>query len=165
MRRYTSLAELPAELYEAILDQLDPSELQRSTLALCLAIPRAPVSRDYLYRHIIISSRSQTQKLWRRLELSKNEDGEWAVTRRIKSFCLNTFDTDADVLYKYTLFHFPQKSKSIADNMLKLSAIQLIPRIQFLHLNIGTTFGPEHLDDLFKRPQRHLSYLSLRFRP
>lgn len=108
MRSYTSLAELPAELYDAILDQVHPSELQKSTLALCLAIPRAPVPRRHLYKHILITSRPQILRLWRKLELSKKKDGEQTVARWVKSFCLNTFDADADMLYKYINSHLLQ---------------------------------------------------------
>jgi hypothetical protein len=104
MWSYTSLAELPTELYEAILDQVHPSELQKSTRALCLAIPTASVPLHHLYKHVLITARSQIPRLWRTLELSRKEDGERVVALWIKSFYLNTFDTDADILYKYALF-------------------------------------------------------------
>lgn len=45
------------------------------------------------------------------------------------------------------------------------SAIRLLPDLRHIHLNIGTTFAPEHFDDLFKNPQTDLHLLSLRFRP
>lgn len=97
----SSLAYLPTELYEAILDQIDPTELQRVTLALRLALPRSPVPIHQLFKHVQISSRRQVPKLWQRLELSKKVDGDRAAANWVQSFELGTFDVDADVLYKY----------------------------------------------------------------
>lgn len=101
MQTYSSLAYLPTELYESILDQIDPTELQQSTLALRLAIPRSPVPIHQLYKHVKITSRAQIPKLWQKLELSKRADGERAVSNSIQSFELDSFDADADVLHKY----------------------------------------------------------------
>ena len=167
MRPYTSLAELPAELYEAILDQIHPSELQKSTLALYLAVPMASVPLHHLYRHVLITARSQIPRLWRKLESSRKRVSERAVAHWVKSFCLDTFDADADILCKYAFVLWRSCVRWLLTTYVchLPSTIQLIPRIKFLHLNIGTTFGPEHLDDIFKGPQAHLSYLSLRFRP
>lgn len=97
----SSLAYLPTELYEAILDQIDPTELQKVTLALRLALPRSPVPMHQLFRHARINSRHQVPKFWQRLELSKRADGDRAAANWVRSFELGTFDVDADVLYKY----------------------------------------------------------------
>ncbi|KAF8336840.1 uncharacterized protein EI90DRAFT_3043804 [Cantharellus anzutake] len=43
--------------------------------------------------------------------------------------------------------------------------MELFSQLKYLHLNIGTTFSPEHLNDLFKRAQTALKHMSLRFRP
>lgn len=101
MSNNTSLVHLPTELYEAILDQMDPAELQKSTFALRLAIPRSPVPLHQLFKHMRITSRGQVPKLWQRLELSKKVDGvDRAAANWVQSFELDTFDVDADVLYK-----------------------------------------------------------------
>lgn len=98
------LAYLPTELYEAILEQIDPTELQRSTYALRLALPRSPIPSHQLFKHVRISSRNQIPKLWHSLELSRKADGdERAAAHWIQSLNLETFDVDADILNKYAL--------------------------------------------------------------
>lgn len=108
MSATSSLAYLPTELYEAILDQIDPTELQKVTLALRLALPRSPVPLHQLFKHVRINSRPQVPKFWQRLEVSKKADGDRAAANWVQSFELGTFDVDADVLYKYVqVFHNP----------------------------------------------------------
>ncbi|KAF8324103.1 hypothetical protein DL93DRAFT_97166 [Clavulina sp. PMI_390] len=141
----SSLAYLPTELYEAILDQIEPAELQRTTFSLRLALPRSPVPLHQLFKHVVITSRAQTPKFWLSLEASAPANGrDRAAANWVQSFELATFDVDADILY---------------------NALSLVPRIRYLHLNIGTTFAPEHLDDIFRKPKEDLKCLSLRFRP
>lgn len=164
METHASLASLPTELYATILDQINPAELQESTLALRLAIPRSPVPLHQLFKHIRITSRSQVPRLWQRLDSSRKADSERAVANWVHSFHLDTFDVDADVLYKYGLLP-ALICRNNSNSVACASALRLIPQIRYLHLNIGTTFAPEHLDDIFRKPKDYLKCLSLRFRP
>lgn len=100
MARHASLAHLPTELYEYILDQVEPEDLQETTLALRRALLHSPVPVHQLFKHVKLTSRGQIPKLWQRLETSQIQDGDRPVTHWVQSFNLDTFDSDADVLYK-----------------------------------------------------------------
>ncbi|KAF9511017.1 hypothetical protein BS47DRAFT_1280055, partial [Hydnum rufescens UP504] len=138
------IASLPPELYIVILTHIPPAELQTTAWALSTALPCSPIPLHHLYQHIHIDTKRQLPRLWRKLNLSTPESEDHHESNWIQSFELRAWDPDADVL---------------------VNTVQLIPQLQYLHLNIGTTFAPEHLEDLFKKPQQSLRLLSLRFRP
>lgn len=52
-----------------------------------------------------------------------------------------------------------------ADGQILADLLGLLPNLGSLSLNVGTTFAPEHLDDIFQRPRPELVSLELRFRP
>ncbi|KDQ18222.1 hypothetical protein BOTBODRAFT_171882 [Botryobasidium botryosum FD-172 SS1] len=132
------LVLLPAELYSAILSHIPADELQRTILSLTRALPRSPIDQEALFRDIRIERAEQVIQLNRRLRLDA-EAATW-----VKHFFLGTWNADADVL---------------------ISLIKMLPQLLTLHLNIGVTFAPEHLEALFERPLSPLQSLSLRFRP
>jgi hypothetical protein len=51
------------------------------------------------------------------------------------------------------------------DAQILADLIFLLPNLERLSLNVGTTFAPEHLDDIFKHPRLNLVSLNLVFRP
>jgi hypothetical protein len=98
---FTSLAHLPTELYDAILAHVNPAHRQETTLALLAAIPRSPVPVDHLFRHVQLHQRAQIPQLWRRLAVSSAEQGSLREPNWVRSFELQGWDSDADVLVKW----------------------------------------------------------------
>ncbi|KIO17342.1 hypothetical protein M407DRAFT_32977 [Tulasnella calospora MUT 4182] len=144
----TGFAGLPSELFSAILDEVDPEDLQSVTLALIKSIPNAPISSHHLFRHTRLTRPNQPWLLYQRLGLNRTQTyrrtDQFADPLWIKSFKWLGWAVDADVL----------------NNLL-----EFLPTIQDLHINVGTTFAPEHLEDLFRNPRHQLQRLSVRFRP
>src|SRR5260370_41616533 len=91
---------LPAELYQEILAHIPCSELQRTTVALRLALPRSPVPTRELFLHIQLNKRHQIPKLWMVLSKYQRSDDP-PISNVTRSFVLNAWDPDADVLIKY----------------------------------------------------------------
>lgn len=137
------LAHLPTELYNAILLHLEAEAddyrgFRQSLLALSRTIPYAPLSLEGLYRQVVLSEPQQANNLY--LHLRKNR----ACASYVRTLRYETFMADADIVV----------------NLLKV-----LHELTELSLCIGTTFAPEHLEQMFECPRTTLKSLSLRFRP
>lgn len=138
MAPLAKLDSLPPELYSAIFVQVEPDDLQSSVLALSRAIPRSPVPIYHLFEHVRLKRPHSVFSLYRRIR------GDTDTAALIKNFSLETWTVDADVV---------------------LNLVSLLPKLRGLKLFIGPSFSPEHLEELFDKPQENLQYISLRFRP
>ncbi|KAG8997206.1 hypothetical protein FRB94_007813 [Tulasnella sp. JGI-2019a] len=136
------IATLPSELFSAILDHVDLIDLQATSLAITRALPRSPIPGSYLFRSVSLRTRRQVVSLMRRLVFGGERGIEDASL--VKKFGFVGWDVDADVL----------------NNLLNH-----LPNLVALRINVGTTFTPEHLDDMIRMPRPLLKYLSLTFRP
>lgn len=151
-----TLAELPIELYEAILFYVPSRDLQYTILSVSRALPFSPVPLHELFRSIRITRPEQAIHLYRRLRLRNrstlkpNLNGLEEATQDkaaswIRELFIESWSVDADVV---------------------LNLVKLIPQLNLLNLWIGpNNFTPEHLEELFEKPIPGLTYLSLRFRP
>ncbi|KAF8510004.1 hypothetical protein BU17DRAFT_77768 [Hysterangium stoloniferum] len=144
-----SLANLPGELYAAILSHVPHEALQSCTLNLTRAIPLSPVPIRPLFEHITISRGEQLPQLYRRFRYyhepvrgSTNPAGEEPLW--VKSFNLSTWKVDAEVV---------------------VNVLALLSSVERLNLKIGPVFAPEHLQDMFTKPLDSLKWINVRFRP
>lgn len=141
-------ADLPSELFSGVLDEVDPEDLQSTTLALTKAIPNAPISLHHLFRHIRLTRQNQPWLLHQRVRLNQGQENgrtsRFVDPLWVRSFRWLGWTVDADVL---------------------INLLDILSGIQDLHINVGTTFAPEHLEDMFRNPRPDLQRLSLRFRP
>ncbi|KAI0784967.1 hypothetical protein C8Q75DRAFT_809518 [Abortiporus biennis] len=130
---------LPPEIYEAIIEHLPPEELQTAILSFTRALPISPISLHRLYQHVALRSARSVVNFNQCLRKRP------ALITYIETFSLETWDPDADVTV----------------NLMAL----LSPQIRQLHMFIGTTFAPEHLEEIFSKPMQRIKIISLRFRP
>ncbi|KAA1467833.1 hypothetical protein DENSPDRAFT_813731 [Dentipellis sp. KUC8613] len=131
-------SQLPTELYEAILKQVPPAEVQQTTLSLTRALPYSPIPQYFLFTSIRLTRSNQAYLLSRRLREAPKD------ASYVRSFWLNVWTVDADVV---------------------INLIRMLPRVKTLRMAIGPNFAPEHLDELFAHPFGELEYIALRFRP
>ncbi|KAF9245912.1 hypothetical protein BU15DRAFT_70971 [Melanogaster broomeanus] len=132
------LAELPPEIYTAILTQVPREEQQQTVLSLTRAIPRSPVPLYHLFEYIRLKSAPSVVQLNSRLR-GHVEEARW-----VKEFSLETWTVDADVI---------------------VNLLGLLPRLSSVTLFVGPNFAPEHMEEVLEKPRENLRYLSLRFRP
>lgn len=133
------LAELPPEIYSAILTHVSTEERQQVVLSLTRAIPRSPVPQHHLFECTIrLKNAASVFQLYRRLRGCTRE------ARWVRSISLETWTMDAD----------------IAVNLLSI-----LPQLSKITLFVGPNFAPEHLEDILEKPRGDLRHLSLRFRP
>lgn len=94
-----TIANLPPEIYSAVLDHVHTSDsLQSTTLAFTRALPLSPIPMHHLFRAITLRTRGQVVLLMKRLVFGKakgKEEAEW-----VKRFAFKGWDVDADVLNK-----------------------------------------------------------------
>lgn len=133
---------LPAELYGAILRQLAKDDRKTTTLALTRAIPRSPVPRQYLFETVRFHSATQVLLLYQHLRRVGGKDSQEASW--VREFILDAWTVDAQIV---------------------VNLLELLPHIRVLSLNIGTSFMPEHLEEIFQVPRFDLLSLFVRFRP
>ncbi|KAI6153789.1 hypothetical protein BKA82DRAFT_4093995 [Pisolithus tinctorius] len=134
----SNLAELPSEIYSAILTQVPPDERQQAVLSLSRAIPQSPVPLHHLFECIRLKTSEGVFRLYRRVRGSPEEAG-W-----VKSFALETWTVDADIV---------------------VNLASVLTRLRRITLFVGPNFAPEHLEEILKKPREDLLCLSLRFRP
>ena len=134
--------QLPTELYGAILRQLAKDDRTSTTLALTRAIPLSPVPRAYLFEAIRLHTAKQVLLLYQRLRRAGGKDSQEAAW--VREFTLEAWTVDAQIV---------------------VNLLELLPHIGVLTLSIGTSFMPEHLEDVFRAPRVDLLALSVRFRP
>jgi len=133
---------LPTELYGAILCQLARDDRKSTTLALTRAIPRSPVPRAYLFETIRLHNAKQVLLLYQRLRGVGGKDSQEAAW--VREFILEAWIVDAQIV---------------------VNLLELLPHIRVLTLSIGTSFMPEHLEEIFQAPRLDLVALFVRFRP
>lgn len=96
----TTIHSLPSEIVDLFLENVPPSQLQRTALSIQRVFPDIAVSDSHLYRHLRVTSPAQLKPLWHRLREDKYE-GEGRLIRAVKSFTMATFRGDADIMNKY----------------------------------------------------------------
>ncbi|KAJ3930805.1 MAG: hypothetical protein NXY57DRAFT_962353 [Lentinula lateritia] len=148
-------SSLPAEIYAALIEQLDEPDVRTTLLALTRAIPRSPVPRYQLFRRVNITKADQLIALYQRIRPRKQDiehQGE-DPCKWVQGLYLETWTADAEIV---------------------LNLLTLLPNLEALTIWIGPkNFTPEHLEELFSvdrggrslRCVENLLYLSLRFRP
>ena len=137
-----TMDNLPIELYGAILRQFAKDDRKAATLALTRAIPRSPVPREYLFETIRLHNATHLLLLYQHLRRMGGKDSHQAGW--VREFILEAWTADAQIV---------------------VNLLELLPRIKVLILNIGTSFMPEHLEEMFQTPRLDLLSLFLRFRP
>lgn len=134
-----SLAQLPPEIYSAVLEQIPPQLLQATTFTLLCATPASPIPLHHLYQCVRIVQPKQLVLLDRRLR-SAPQFIPW-----IHELSIESWNVDADVV------------------------VNLVRKLQpyVLRIYVGPkNFSPEHLEEMlhFKLGQR-LKQLEIRFNP
>lgn len=157
----TTIYDLPPEILDLFLENVSPSELQRTALSIQQVFPELAVSDSHIFRHIRVTGPSQLKPLWKRLREDKAE-GESRLIRAVRSFTMATFRGDADILNKW-VSHPSRHAWMLTCN--SHSILRLIPDIEAMILNMGTNFAPEHLVEAFERPRPKIQRIELRFRP
>ena len=132
------LTDLPVELFYDIIAQFEPDDVTPSLLALSRTLPRSNVPTYRLFENIRLKRSNQIFKLYQRLRNAPQD------AARVRTFSLECWEVDADIFVNLAV---------------------LLPSVVRLSLFIGPNFAPEHLEDLFQKPQVNLQELSLRFRP
>ncbi|KAJ9105292.1 hypothetical protein QFC21_001660 [Naganishia friedmannii] len=95
----TTIFSLPSEIVDLFLENVPPSQLQRTALSIQRVFPDIAVSDSHLYRHLRVTNPAQLKPLWYRLREDKYE-GEGRLIRAVKSFTMATFRGDADIMNK-----------------------------------------------------------------
>ncbi|PVG01872.1 hypothetical protein CPB86DRAFT_823443 [Serendipita vermifera] len=135
--------ELPEELYLAILECIpDPKERTPCTVALARALPRSPISWRWFYHYVSLQGPKNVLALYQQLRKrggKSSSEASW-----IHELSSESWEVDAQIL---------------AD------LLNLLQGLRKMNLHIGTTFAPEHLDDVFQHPRSDLLSLNLVFKP
>lgn len=132
------LDDLPIELIIAISHQIEPDDLQQSLLSLSRALPYSGVPIHILFESIRLKHPEQVPQLYHRLHKAPLD------AARVRTLSLECWTVDADVY---------------------VNLLALIPCLVSLSMYIGPNFAPEHLEEIFGKPQVGLRFVSLRFRP
>ncbi|KZT44297.1 hypothetical protein SISSUDRAFT_1115617 [Sistotremastrum suecicum HHB10207 ss-3] len=135
------LEALPSEIYVEILSHLRARELKSTTLALSRALPRAPVPVRLMFNDVVLST-----------------------TREVALFSDKIRKTSSTLLPR-SWIHCLQICPWTCSPDVQVILLEELPDLTALRLNIGSTFTPEHLQDILRIPRPDLSMLSLRFRP
>lgn len=101
MRSVISIASLPPELYTAILDHVELSRLQATSLAISRALPHSAIPMHHLFKSVTIRTRQQVILLMKRLVFGR-EKGK-AEANWVRYFDFRGWDVDADVLNKWAI--------------------------------------------------------------
>lgn len=77
------ILRLPPELFDHLLQQVNPEDLQSTALALSRVFPDHPISRTHLWRHVVARSRGQMVPMWHKMRdmQGKGKDGGPEATR------------------------------------------------------------------------------------
>lgn len=138
-----SLADFPAELFEAIIKGVSDEDVQATILSLTRIFPSAPIPLQPLFQRIRIGTARQAILLYNRLRQKKGQEDP--ARTWVQALSVHAWTVDADIV---------------------LNIIALLPNLESLEIWIGPeNFAPEHLEELFGKPLQSLRYLSLRFRP
>lgn len=135
------LEDLPSEIYVEVLSHLRARELKNTTLALSRALPRAPIPIHLIYKDLILST-----------------------AREVALFSDKIRKTPQSSLPRSWIHHIQICPWSCSPDSQVILVTEL-PDLTSLRLNIGSTFVPEHVQDILRTPRPTLNLLSLRFRP
>ena len=113
------MSNLPPEIWDAVLYQVEPEDCQAVALSLQSAIPSAQISTAHLFRHVYLRQSRQIKALF--LRFSRNEDGA-DMKAAIRTLTLLDWRPD----------------ENLFANM--LSGVCNLER---LHLNIGPRWTPD----------------------
>lgn len=139
---------LPAELWDHVLLQLDPDELQHTTLALSRALGnRVSISRAVWWRHLAVTRQGQA---WQCIQQLRNEP----QGTRVESLTVQLWREDQQLL-------------------VNLALAPPLESVRALSLTVGPLAAPEHVQDLLdpvalrRNPNRFrkLEQLAFRFNP
>ena len=135
-----TLADLPAELYELILGFVPLLDRSHTTFALMLACARSPVPSTHLFDHVSLVSVEKVKLFM--LQVRRWEKA--FVRERVRRLSVEAWSADADVV---------------------AMLFSMLQGLEWMHMNIGPTYAPEHTEDIFTSERPLLKYLTLRFRP
>jgi hypothetical protein len=133
-----SLANLPPELYSAILLCIPEDERQSGTLALTRALPHAPIPTYHMFTRIRLRMPQRVVQLYHRLRKSK-EDATYVDELSLEAWT--------------------------ADGAVMVNLLNLLQNLTKLTIFVGPDVTPELLQDAFSVPRPSLGSLSLKFRP
>ncbi|VDC08023.1 unnamed protein product [Peniophora sp. CBMAI 1063] len=140
MSTLATLADLPAELYDLILSYVPLLERTHTTFAIMVACARSPVPSTHLFDHVSLAS-SEKVKLFMLQVRRWDRD---LVRERVRRISLEAWNADADVV---------------------AMLLGMLQGLEWINLNIGPTYAPEHTEDVFTLQRPLLKYLAMRFRP
>ncbi|KAB5589194.1 hypothetical protein CTheo_7369 [Ceratobasidium theobromae] len=141
----SKLAGLPSEIYTVILSHVPPGDRQTTVLNLTRALPRSPVPRNQIYDHIIVHTPPAVWHLYKLFRKQKGDEGDtYNPSNQVKSISIQVWMADADLV---------------------VNLLALLPDVPIMRIFVGTTYSPEHLQDIFTRPRLALRTLNLRFKP
>lgn len=77
------ILRLPPELFDTLLQHVDPEDLQSTALALSRVFPDHPISRTHLWRHVVARSKTQMIPMWKKMKemRGKGREGGPEATR------------------------------------------------------------------------------------
>ncbi|GAA5989671.1 hypothetical protein JCM10908_000582 [Rhodotorula pacifica] len=140
---------LPAELWDHVLLQLDPDDLQHTTLNLARALGhRVAISRAVWWRHLRVTREGQA---WQCIAALRKEDK--GTSNAVESLQVQVWRDDPQMLVNL--------------------ALQL-PAVRSINLTVGPVAAPEHIEELLdpvalRRNQsgrfKQLEQLAFRFNP
>ncbi|KAG8741360.1 hypothetical protein FRC12_015699 [Ceratobasidium sp. 428] len=139
------LSDLPSDIYVIILSHIPPPNRQQAVLNLSRALPRSPVPTHQIYEHIVVHTPNAVLNLYHIFRKHRGQgETPYNPSSQVQSLSIRTLTPDADLV---------------------VNLLALLPNVPDLRLSIGTTYGPEHLQDIFANPRLELRRLQLRFRP
>jgi hypothetical protein len=139
------LSDLPSDIYAIILSHVPPLDRQQAVLNLSRALPRSPVPTHQIFEHIIVHTPHAVLHLYQLFRKRKDVEQEiYSPKDQVKSLSVRTWMPDADLV---------------------TNLFGLLPGVPVVQLFVGTTYTPEHLQDIFTMPRLALKTLQLRFKP
>ena len=98
------LDDLPPELYAAIIEHIDPNDVQQSILSLTRAVPYSPIPLETFFTRICLRRPEQAINLYRRLRKAPQD------AAMVRSFAMEAWTVDADIVVNVlSLLHHVQK--------------------------------------------------------
>lgn len=141
----TKLSDLPSDIYAIILSHIPPLDRQQAVLSLSRGLPRSAVPTHQIYEHIIAHTTHAVLHLYQHFRKLKALEGDlYNPSKQVRSLNVRAWLADADLV---------------------VNLLGLLPNVPVLQLCVGTTYSPEHLQDIFTRPRGELETLKLRFKP
>jgi hypothetical protein len=89
------ILRLPPELFETLLEHVDPEDLQSTALALSRVFPDHPISKTHLWRHVVARSKGQMMPMWRKMKEMRGR-GREGGPEATRTFSMVSHDPQAD---------------------------------------------------------------------